>query len=204
MYRSVRELKGHLKLNMLSMKTSLPIDECLSMIGTNCRKLLSFSLSIHPSVPKSLLSLDIFSEFKALKKLHLSLLNNTVLSGSVESFKHCKQLNDLDINYPKLTKHFFTDIQLFVPKLKCLQIKTRKWFSKSFDRPFHRIKSIEKVEIRVYNSNNRLIQSKFWYFGKCLSEVMLTPIGKDVKRVTDNCGLIYFNDDFKYCFKNSL
>ena len=30
---------------------------------------------------------------------------------------------------------------------------------------------------------------KIWYFGKCLSEVMLSPNGMNVKPITDNCGL---------------
>ena len=48
------------------------------------------------------------------------------MSGNVECFKHCKQLIDIDINYPELTEDFFANIASFVPKLQSLQISTNK------------------------------------------------------------------------------
>ena len=62
------------------------------------------------------------NQFQAINKYKFKLYNNTVLSGSVECFKHCKQLNDIDINYPELTEDFFANIALFVTKLQSLHI----------------------------------------------------------------------------------
>ena len=51
------------------------------------------------------------------------------------------------------------------------------------------MKNIQKVFHSVVNHLNDTFDLNYWYFGKCLSEVMSSPKGKDVFRVTDNCGL---------------
>ena len=65
-------------------------------------------------------------------------MRNTVLSGSVECFKHCKQLNELDIDYRKLREDFFANIASFVPKLQLLKIKSDQQFSDTFINLFIR------------------------------------------------------------------
>ena len=178
-----------LKLELLTMNITEPIDNCLSLIGQKCNKLLKLDLSIDESIPISDRFFQIFSEFKAIKKLKIELLDNQ-LSGSVECFKHCKQLNELDITYYELTEDFFANIALFVPKLKTLRIITRKHFNDSFSDLFQTMKNIQRItyfEIDVYNDIDR---EKNWYFGKCLSEVMLSPNGMNVKHITHNCGLV--------------
>ena len=53
------------------------------------------------------------------------------------------------------------------------------------------MKNIQKVEtILRYEPNVHLIVYKTWYFGKSLTEVMLSPNGMNVKHITHNCGLI--------------
>ena len=121
--------------------------------------------------------------------------NRRELSGSVECFKHCKQLIELDIKYSELREDFFTNIATFLPKLQSLEIWTKKQFSDSFIDLFNSMKNIQRVKLRV---NNESIEIKFWYFGKKLYEVMSSAKGKDVKRVNDNCGLIACCDYTEY------
>ena len=181
-----------LALDFRQMKIEEPIDDCLSLIGQKCNKLLKLDLRIHESIPISNRFFKIFSEFKAIKKLKIELLHNTVLSGSVESFKHCKQLNELDITYPKLKEDFFTNIQLFVPKLLLLRIETRERFSDSFIYSFLPMERIEKI-ILFHKIISNINNQKYYYFGKCLSEVMLSPKRNDVIRIAYNCGLLSYN-----------
>ena len=113
------------------------------------------------------------------------------MSGSVECFKLCKQLNELDITYDKLREDFFTNIASFVPNLKYLWIERDKQFSNSFIDSFHLIKNIQKVKFSLKNHSYSNIELyKKWYFGKCVSEVMLSHNGMNVKHITHNCGLI--------------
>ena len=49
------------------------------------------------------------------------------------------------------------------------------------------MKNIEKLHLNVFD--NRMIDRKYYYFGKSLSEVMLSPNGMNVKHITHNCGL---------------
>ena len=151
-------------LRFLKIQTTEPIDNCLSLIGQKCNKLLKLDLYIHHSVLISDRFYDIFSKFKAIKKLkiELTVITNTVLSGSVECFKHCKQLNELDINYPELREDFFANIVSFVPKLQLIKIKSDQQFSDSFINPFHSMKCIQSVELLgKYKSKH-----KIWYFRK--------------------------------------
>ena len=135
---------------------------------------------------------DVFTHFKSIKKLTIDLEHNPLLSGSIECFKHCERLTELDIKYPELIEDFFATIDSFVPKLQLIAIRTRNQFSNSFINLFQSMKCIEKVEIR-YESNNVMV---IYYFGKCLSDVMSSPNRKDVKRVNHNCGLLLSNDLF--------
>ena len=129
--------------------------------------------------------------FKAIKKLKIELLNNEFnMNLSVKGFKHCKQLNELDINYPELKEDFFINIASFLPKLKTLRIKSRYQFSKSFIDSFQTMKNIQLISFSVTDGYNKVIYTKYWYFGNSLSEVMLSPNGMNVKLINDNCGLI--------------
>ena len=105
------------------------------------------------------------------------------MSGNVECFKHCKQLYKLHISYPELTEHFFTNIQSFIPKLQILKILSPEKFSNTFSDLFNSMKSIQRVELYDYSPNN--YPYKTWYFGKCLTEVMLSSKGKEVIRVNE-------------------
>ena len=178
-----------LKLSFSNSETTEPIVKSLAMIGKNCNKLLKLDLSFESSVPKSIFYL--FSHFKALKKLKITLPEYTVLSGSVECFKHCKQLNDIDINYPELREDFFTNIASFVPKLQSLRIITDQKFSDSFINSFHSLKNIEKVNLRKGNNFNLGENDKYWCFGKRWLKIKAKYNGrKGVIQVNDNCGLI--------------
>ena len=164
----------------LIIEITEPIDDCLSLIGQKCNKLMKLDLKLFESVPISNRFFDIFSEFKAMEKLKIDIMPKNTVKGSVECFKHCKQLKHLDINCPKLREDFFANIASFVPKLQSLRIRTDYPFSVSFVNNFHTMKYIQRISIQDYH----------WYFGKCLSEVLLSPNRNNVIRINENCGYL--------------
>ena len=100
------------------MKTSEKINDCLSLIGQKCNKLLKLGLTINNNlVAISDRFFYSFTHFRPIKFLKIHLWTKTVLSGSVECFKHCTELNEIDIDYSELSENFFTNIATFVPKL---------------------------------------------------------------------------------------
>ena len=136
----------HLKIHFYPLKTEQPIEDCFSLIGQKFTKLLKLHLFIiNNSVPMSKRFLYTFTHFKSLEYLKINLWTKTVMSGSVECFKHCKQLIDIDIDYNQLKENFFTNISTFVPKLQLLRIITEQKFSDSFIDSFHSMKNIQKV-----------------------------------------------------------
>ena len=182
-FENLKELK--IDLRFIKIYYSEPIDDCLSLIGQKCNKLLKLDLIFDDSVPISEEFFDIFSAFKAIKKLKIHLMPKNKMNGSIECFKHCKQLNDIDINYPELREDFFANIASFLPKLQSLRIRSDNRFSDSFINKFNSMKNIQRfnhIYGNQYDSN--------WYFGKSVSEVMLSPNGMNVKHITHNCGLI--------------
>ena len=183
-----------LTLEFCTIRTTEPIDSYLSLIGQKCTKLWKLDLFISNSVRISHRFFDTFYEFKAIKKLKIKMLTleREVLKGNVECFKHCKQLSQIDIDYPQLTEHFFLNVATFVPKLQSLRITTQKQFSRSFIRSFHSMKIIQKVILFYTIQRNPLIYKRYWYFGKCLLEVLLSPNGMDVRLITNNCGFISY------------
>ena len=192
-FENLRELK----LELIFDGMAEPIDDCLSLIGQKLCKLLKLDLDIinRHSVPISDRFFDGFTQFKAIKILKIEFPYNTrVLSGSLEFFKHCKQLKHLDIVYEELSEDFFTNIREFVPKLQFLKISTKKEYSDSFIDLFLPMKDIQRIELR---DNNECFP-KTWHFRKCLTEIMLSPNGKHVIRVNDYCGKI----DLNYCQDN--
>ena len=173
-----------LEISPAYSESELTIDDCLSLIGQKCNKILKLDLDINYCYANNISEqfFDIFTEFKSIKILKITLNTLITVKGSVESLKHCKQLKHLDITYTKLTEDFFTDIESFVPKLQSLNILTDEVFYNSFIESFHSLKSIQKVVLN---------ESKYWYFGKKLSEVMSSRKGRRVTRINDNCGHIY-------------
>ena len=185
-----------LKLSFHYLKTNKPIDDCLSLIGQKCNKLLKLDLDINMSVRRYYITHGLkrevsfftaLSEFKALKSLTISLPKYTKVMHNVKCFKHCKQLKHLDISCPELTEDFFANIASFVPKLQSLRIEADKQFSDSFIDSFYLMKNIQRVELIFKDS---AAKSMIWYFGKSLSEVMLSPDRMYVNTINDNCGLI--------------
>ena len=175
-----------LTLGFYYLNITEPIDDCLSLIGQKCNKLLKLDVTIGYSVAISEKLLDVFSEFKAIKKLKIFAWNK-VLPGSVKCFKHCKQLNELDIKCNDISEDFFANIASFVPKLKSLKISPSfSRYSDSCIKPFDSMENIEKVTFDVGN------RYAVWYFGKCLSNEMSGPFAKYVVPVNDNCGYIIF------------
>ena len=135
-----------LELTFYPMKTTKPIDDCLSLIGQKCNKLFELVLSIKQEVPITERFFDVFYKFNAIKRLIIELSPNTIINGSVECFKHCEQLIDLDITYPELREDFFANIASFVPKLQFLRISTLKKFSKTFFNSFKHRKHFQKLD----------------------------------------------------------
>ena len=155
-----------LSLCFINLKTTQPIDDCLSLIGLKCNKLLKLDLCFEEWVPIPYRLFYVFNDFKTIKKLKITLSCNRALPGSVECFKHCEQLNDIDINYSELSEDFFANIASFVPKLQSLRITTQKQFSESFFDSLHSMKQLEKVYLNIKNNNFTGIQSQCRYFGK--------------------------------------
>ena len=184
-----------LTLNLFTLKATKPIDDCLSLIGQKCNKLLKLDLIILTNSAITDRFFASFSEFKALKKLKIELFNNE-WSGSVECFKHCKQLIELEINYPELREDFFANIATFVPKLKFLRIKTRIKYSDSFIDSFQTMKNILRIDYLVTKRYDKIISTKYWFFGKHLSQVMLSPHRMNVKPINHNCGLITHEESY--------
>ena len=184
-FENLKVLRLWIQIDGIEIKE--PIDDCLSLIGQKCNKLLKLDLSIDDSVQISDRFFDVFSEFKSIEKLNIDLIFHRVLSGSVECFKHCKQLKHLEIAYYELREDFFANIASFVPKLRSLTIKTLTYhrFSDSFIKPFHSMSNIQTIK------HSFIDNTKEWYFGKCLSEVMLSPKAKNVIQINDNCGLVH-------------
>ena len=183
---------NELKLRIDSLRITEPIDDCLSLIGQKCNNLLKLELEISPTVPITDRVFASFSDFKTIKKLRIDFSNDITFKASNKAFKHCKELKELDISYNELTEDFFANIELFVPKLQKLQVLTRKQISESFIDSFHSMKNIQRIFISICNFDDNLyrIHKKYWYFGKSLIEVMLSPNGMNVKHINDNCGLI--------------
>ena len=113
-----------LTLEFYAMEVKEPIDKSLSLIGQKCNKLLKLDFDIDYSVPITDQFFDVFTQFKSIKKLKIKMISLYCreLPESVECFKYCKQLNDIDINYSGLREDFFTNTQLFIPNLKFLRI----------------------------------------------------------------------------------
>ena len=194
-YISRFENLTELKILIDSNDTEEPIDDCLTLIGQKCTKILKLDLNIDLFVPISEQFFDLFKDFKAIEKLILYLPHSEEVYGSIECFKHCKQLKHLDIFYDELTEDFFTDIEKFLPKLQLLKIESVYKFSNSFINSFHSMKNMQKVSLTFNNEENQESYKKIWYFGKCLSEVMLSPNGMNVKHINDNCARIIDEDD---------
>ena len=159
-YISQFENLRELTLELLLSATIGPIDDCLSLIGQKCNKLLKLDLNIVYGIPITEQFFDIFYKLEDIRKLKISLAINTVLSGSVECFKHCKQLIELDITCNGLRENFFTNIASFLPKLQSLRIGCDKQFPDSFINSFYSMKSIKSVEL----SNKDKSKTKIWYF----------------------------------------
>ena len=187
-FENLKQLKLKLKLSEITE----PIDDCLSLIGQKCNKLLKLDLYIdcHPISDRFFAS---FSEFKRIEELNVIFLTDSVMKGSIESLKHCKQLKHLFIHYPRLREDFFANIASFVPNLRSLEIHIRNQYSDSFIKSFHSMKNMETVILIVNNSMNKCYEEKNYYFDRSLSEVMLSPNGMNVKHITHNCGLIINN-----------
>ena len=103
-----------------------PIDDCLSLIGQKCTKLLKLDLIINRYVEISDRFFNVFTHFKAIKKLKCHILQTSkriTFKGSVECFRHCKQLYDIDIHCKGLPKDFFTNTKLILPQLQTLTTK---------------------------------------------------------------------------------
>ena len=188
-FENLKELKIRLKSIV-----SQSIDDCLSLIGQKCTKLLKLQFNDYCWAAKSDQICIAIYKFTTIKVFRIYLPKNTVLSESVECFKHCKQLIELYISYDELTEDFFANIASFVPKLKTLRIRTEKQYSDSFINSFHSMKNLQKVEIALRYVLNFHSEYKTWYFGKSLLEVMLSPNGMNVKHINDNCGLITKNN----------
>ena len=190
-----------LKIYFNSWYNTEHIENSLSLIGQKCTKLLKLEL-INMIIPNNLF--DAFSHFKDITRLCLMLSTDSIAKASVESLKNCKQLMYLEINYRHLDEDYFTNVKSFLPKLKRLKINSDKQFSETFIDSFHSMKNIEKVFLSVRNVPNYTFDQKYWYFGKCLSEVMSSPKGKDVIRVTDNCGLYRCDANTKSWFTEEV
>ena len=142
-----------LKIDSIEMDEE--IDKSLSLIGEKCTKLFKYKLYIGRNAPISYDFFYIFQKYKAIKYLKLYLVYYYSLSGSIECFKYCKQLTELDIDYPGLREEFFANTELFIPKLQFLNITTEQLFSNTFFILFIKLKNIKKVELTEGNNSKK-------------------------------------------------
>ena len=162
-----------LKLELFAMETTQPIDDCLSLIGQKCNKLLKLELIIQEKVPITERFFNVFYNFIAIKKLNIQLPDNTIINGSVECFKHCEQLIELDITYPELREDFFANIASFIPKLQFLRISTLKKFSETFFDLFKHRKHFQELDYNYTHPGFMGIDSKSLTFGTYCSKRQL-------------------------------
>ena len=181
-FNDLRKLRFEYRL----LNNEQPVEGSLSLIAHNCPKLKDLSITSVEPISKTFFT--IFSEFKAIEKLNIMFqIQNDI--ENFDCFRHCPHLKQLDIRCHQLTEDFFANIATIMPKLQSLVVKTDNEFSDSFVDSFHSMKFIQKVMLFQRDVHKYKIHKKYWYFGKCLSEVMLSPFGKKVIRVNDNCGL---------------
>ena len=186
-----------LKLIFLWPQITQPLDVWLSLISQKCSKLLKLYIFMDHSIPISDHFFDVFHHFKTIRRLSVMLGQHTVvLSGSVQCFKHCTELYELSIAYHEMPEDFFKNVESFVPKLQFLQIYNKIEFSDAFIDSFRSMKFLKNFNHSVFDMNTERHQTKCWYFGKSLSEVMSSPNGKDVIRVNDNCGFVSTDQQF--------
>ena len=76
------------------------IDESIAIIGKKCTKVFELDLRIKGPVLISDRFFRVLPNFRAIKKIKLYFPYIKSIDGSIECFKHCKQLIDIDINYP--------------------------------------------------------------------------------------------------------
>ena len=154
-----------LKLEFRSLESTQPIDDCLSLIGQKCTKLLKLDLSIDRNVPITERFFDVFYKFKAIKILNIQLSHYTRIKGSIKCFKHCKQLYELDITSPELSEDFFANIASFVPKLQFLRISTEKQFSETFFDSLKEPKYFQELDYKHTYPGRIIEKSKSMTFG---------------------------------------
>ena len=188
----------NLFLDIESVSKRQALDECLSLIAHKCPKLTKFELHLKDkSISKGFLT--IFCKFNGLKKLIIQIYLDesrakSSFHHSFEGLPQCSHLKELTVNYPHLKEQVFSNISTSLPELRILCIQSEKDFSDSFIKSFLSMKSIAEVNheylLKSPTEDHKTRGSKMWYFGKSLSEVMLSPDGVNVKAITQNCGLI--------------
>ena len=190
------------QLDLVFEHMEINCEEGLSLIGQKCTKLVKLDLSVgifkRRPVVISDRFFDVFSKFKAIKKLKIIFSQKQILFGSVECFKHCEKLTELDIKFVEIREDFFANIASFVPKLQSLRIDTYKPFSDSFIDSFHSMKNIQRVNLILitvnYELKTRKNDYKLLYYRKALSNLMSNPNRREVNRIADNCALIAYNN----------
>ena len=137
------------------------IDEYLRQMTRNLNKLKNFSLKICNQY--SLISGDFFTllpQLKQIESLELELEIDGQSIVSIKSMIECPKLKKLVIDYAKLTKSFFKDIQSSIPRMEFLTIKTFQRISDKFFTYLSSIKYLQKVSY-CYGIEN--IQHYYYY-----------------------------------------
>jgi hypothetical protein len=98
-------------------------------IAMNCTKLTSFELSSYVTETEFAFNLfNAFKYFSQLKRLSLYLIEDfdheEYKEISVETLKNCQNLTYLSLHYPKVSDNTFKKIDLYLPKLKYIQLYT--------------------------------------------------------------------------------
>ena len=182
--KNLKELKIHSHYSGFEE----PFVEYISMIGQNCEKILSLTLSqfSFTSVPITDHFSDTLSSSKSIKSfIFLSQMNE--LKGSVKSLHGCKQLKHLCLKVSSMNEDFFSGIDTALPNLQTLELIIHKFnseeISDSLIEPFLTLKFIQKVEVKcIHKYINQ------WYFGKQYNDMKLAK--KKIISITNNCGLI--------------
>jgi hypothetical protein len=132
---------------------NLSFAQNMKTIANQCKKIKR--LSIHSIINNSLFGSEIFrsiNNFESLKYLNLNIYHTLCNCGtegiSVQYIKDCKLLTHLVLNYPKLNDNFFTDIELYLPKLKFLCI----YANNITDKTLHSLSKLKNLCLIQVNS----------------------------------------------------
>ena len=182
-YRSFYVNYGHKLEELMYLSTKDVVKQILEF----CPNLKKISIDFNAFI---------FNEDKEfLPKLEV--IVERIIIGNSENVNQMKILSD---KYSQTMKsmHIYLkgltpeELKTFIDCISRLKNSSNRYCN-SFIDWFHSMKNIERVSLFshwITCQNVSMSDTKYYYFDKSLSEVMLSPNGMNVKHINDKCGLI--------------